>query len=70
MRMRHIVTYGLPQSTIFFPHYLINETIFEKKLLNAKCVFWFSVQFFFFWKISHSKQKWARYEQISILVFM
>ena len=28
-----------------FPHYLINSTIFEKKkLLNTKCVFWFSVQ--------------------------
>jgi len=27
-----------------FPHYLINDTIFEKKLLNTKCVFWFSVQ--------------------------
>jgi hypothetical protein len=28
----------------FFPHYLINGTIFEKKLLNTKSVFWFSVQ--------------------------
>jgi len=27
-----------------FPYYLINGTIFEKKLLNTKCVFWFSVQ--------------------------
>ena len=27
-----------------FPHYLINCTIFEKKLLNIKCVFWFSLQ--------------------------
>jgi len=27
-----------------FPHYLINSKIFEKKLLNIKCVFWFSVQ--------------------------
>jgi hypothetical protein len=26
-----------------FPHYLINGTIFEKKLLNTKCVFWFSL---------------------------
>jgi len=26
-----------------FPHYLINGTIFGKKLLNTKCVFWFSV---------------------------
>ena len=44
--MRHIVIYGLSDSTIFFPHYLINGTIFEKKKkLNRKCVFWFSVQF-------------------------
>ena len=28
-----------------FPHYLINGTIFEEKiLLNTKCVFWFSLQ--------------------------
>jgi len=27
-----------------FPHYLINGSIFGKKLLNTKCVFWFSVQ--------------------------
>jgi len=28
-----------------FPHYLIKSTIFEKKkLLNIKCVFWFSLQ--------------------------
>jgi hypothetical protein len=31
---------------IFFPHYLINGTIFEKKrLLNIKCIFWFSLNF-------------------------
>ena len=27
-----------------FSHYLINGTIFEKKLLITKCVFWFSLQ--------------------------
>jgi len=27
--------------TVFFPHYVINGTIFgEKKLLNIKCAFW------------------------------
>ena len=36
---------GLPRSTVFFPHYLINCTIFEKKaLMNIKCVFWFSLK--------------------------
>jgi hypothetical protein len=44
MRMRHILNYGLSGSTIFFPHYLTNGTIFGKKLLNTKCVFWFSLQ--------------------------
>jgi len=39
-----------------FPHCLINGTIFIIKLLNIKCVFWFSV--FFFSNISHSKNKW------------
>ena len=43
-RMSHIVICGLPRSTIFFPHYLINGTIFGKKSLNTKCVFWFSLQ--------------------------
>ena len=42
MRMRRIVICGLSGSTIFFPRYLINGTIFEKKLLNIKCVFIFS----------------------------
>jgi hypothetical protein len=27
-----------------FPHYLMNSTIFRKKLLNIKCAFWFSLQ--------------------------
>jgi len=27
-----------------FQHYLINGTIFGKKLLSTKCVFWFSLQ--------------------------
>ena len=44
VRMRHIVICGLSSSTIFFPHYLINGTIFGKRLLNTKCLFWFSVQ--------------------------
>jgi hypothetical protein len=44
MRMRHIAICGLPHSTIFFPHYLINGTIFGKTSLNTKCVFWFSLQ--------------------------
>jgi len=30
IRMRHIVIYGLPRSTVLLAHYLINNTIFEK----------------------------------------
>jgi hypothetical protein len=43
----YIVICGLSGSTMFFPHYLINGAIFGKKLLNIKCVFWFSVQLLF-----------------------
>ena len=28
----------------FFSHYLMNGAIFGKRLLNTKCVFWFSLQ--------------------------
>ena len=38
-----LVICGLPCSNIF-PYNLIKSTIFEKKLLNTKCVFWFSLQ--------------------------
>jgi hypothetical protein len=39
---RHLWSLWLHQ---IFRHYLINGTIFEKKkLLNVKCVFWFSLQ--------------------------
>jgi len=45
-RMRHIAICGLPRYTIFFPHYLINRTVFGKKLVNIKCVFGVSLQIF------------------------
>jgi len=46
MRMRPIVIYGVWLFHIF-PHYLINGTIFGKKVLNMKSVFWFSLQLLF-----------------------
>ena len=40
MRMRHIVICEFPGcTTFFFLYYLTNGTIFEKMLLNIKCVF-------------------------------
>jgi hypothetical protein len=42
--MRHIVICGLSGRTVFFPHYLINGTIFDKELLIIKCVFRVSEQ--------------------------
>jgi hypothetical protein len=39
MRMRRFVTCGLPGSTIFFPHYLIKDKIFQKKTVIAYKMF-------------------------------
>jgi hypothetical protein len=44
MRMRHII-HGLSGSTIFSHNFLTHGTIFEKNLLNIKCVVLFSLQF-------------------------
>ena len=69
--MRHIVICGLSGSTNFFPHYLINGTIYgrKKKVTEYEmCVLILSTTFV--WNISHSQKKWARYDQTRILVFM
>jgi hypothetical protein len=47
-------------------HFLINSTIFEKKLLNIKCDLIFCISFVR--NISHSKSNWARYDVKSKLV--
>jgi len=44
MRMRHIFICGLPGSTIFST-LLRKSKIFEKRLLNMKCVFDFLYNF-------------------------
>jgi hypothetical protein len=44
MRVHCIVICGLPGSTIFVQ--IINSTIKKKKLLDIKCVFWFSIEYF------------------------
>ena len=51
-----------------FPHYLINGTIFEKRLLNTKCVLIFCTAFV--WNISYVKKKLARCDQKCTSVFM
>ena len=45
-----------------------HHTSGKKNLLIIKCVLIFSTTFV--WNISHSKKKWARYEQKCMLVFM
>jgi hypothetical protein len=57
--MHRIIFCGLSGSAIFFPHYLINGTIFRKTLLNVKCVLIFCKTFV--WDISHSKKNSERY---------
>jgi hypothetical protein len=59
MPKRHIVICDPPGCTNFFSRYPINGTTFERKILNIKMCFDF-IDNFFFWKIFHSKKKWAR----------
>jgi hypothetical protein len=45
MRMGHIVICSLPRPTKFFPHFLINGTIFErKKVTEHEMFFTFPLQ--------------------------
>jgi hypothetical protein len=61
MRMSHIVIPCLPRPTTFF-HIISQKARFlEKKILNIKRDFIFSMNFF--WNILHSKKNWARYDK-------
>ena len=60
---------------IIFPYYLINFTIFGKKLLNAKCVFWFSLQllsetFLILRRNERDKSKYAYGSSFKVLVIL
>jgi hypothetical protein len=71
--MRHIVICGLVRLYNIFPHYLINDTIFEKTLLNPKCVFWFSVQllsetFLILWRNERNMIKNVYWSSCTVLV--
>ena len=68
IHMSQNVIYGLSSSMIFFPHFLINDTIFEQNVTEHKmCVLFVSTKSA--WNTSHSDKKWARYDQICILIF-
>ena len=49
-----------------FPHYLINDAILKKKLLNIKCLISHTT---FVWKIYHYSMNWARYCHKCLCVF-
>jgi len=52
-----------------FPHYLVNGTIFGKKVFEYKiCVLFFSKTFVL--NISPSEKNWARYHHKCTLVFI
>jgi len=70
MRMRRIILSPVASPLYhIFSHYLtIRHDFRKKKLLNTKCVFWFYLQFFCMWNISHSNNNWARYDQKCKLV--
>jgi hypothetical protein len=63
MRMRPIkLLYVVASALPHFPHYLINGTIFGRKITEHEiCVFIFSTTYV--WNISHSKKKRASYDQ-------
>ena len=44
MRKRHFSIYGLSGYTIYFPNYLIKGMIFEKEIIEPKCVIWFPLK--------------------------
>jgi len=54
----------------YFLPYLINGANYEKKLLNIKCVFWFSLQLLCETFLIQKKKKKQRYDQKCKLVCM
>jgi hypothetical protein len=45
MCLRDVIC-GLLSSTNIRPHYLLSGTMYEKKLANMKCLFWFSLHLY------------------------
>jgi len=72
MRMRHIVICGLPRSTIFFTHYLINGKIFGKKSYWTQNVC-FDLVYIFIWKTKfsfyeESSEIWYKMRESEVLI--
>jgi hypothetical protein len=67
--LRIILSFVARLPPLYFSHYVINGTVFEKKnILNIKCVLIFYISFV--WNISHSEKNWARYYHNCAYVFM
>ena len=64
----YIATCGLSTCANILPHYLTNDAIFGKTLLNINCVFISSTNFV--WNISHSKNNSVRYYHKRTYIFM
>ena len=65
--MRHIIVCGLPRCTIFLPHYLINNTIFEKchRIYNV----YFDILYKLVSNISRSKTNQESYYQKLVVMY-
>ena len=54
----------------FFPHYLINSTIFVRKLVNIKCVFLFSLQLLSETFLILRRTEWDMIKNIYIYIYI
>jgi hypothetical protein len=58
MRLRHIVTLTCPSLQYFSTlSHKRHDSFFKKRVLNIKCVFWFSVYFFLIFLIIHRTER-------------
>jgi hypothetical protein len=70
MRMRHVISPTASWIHHIFPHYPICGTTSEQMSRNKRSVFWFSLQFFFFFQISHSNNNSDTFHYKCTQVFM
>ena len=61
LRIRHTIICGLPSSVLFFPHYLINGTIFETKVIEYKICVW--IFLYKFGLKHHSEKSGGKYDR-------